>query len=966
MTSPQLRSWLAVMVLLLVIPLPISAQEATLSGTVTDETGGALPGVVVRAVNEATGNQFEVVSDTSGAYRLAVRVGTYRVTAELAGFATLVRSVTLLVGQQAVANLQMTVSTVQESVTVTGAAPLLDVTDSTLGANIDSRQLETLPVQGREWVALVMLAPGSRVNEVNSDQPSTLGSRGSRRGGDYQLNIDGQQISVLLTGTQESAHPRLSRDAVAEFEYLSNRFDATQGRSMGLQVNAITKSGTNLFSGSLGGYFRHDRLNAADHVIGEVLPYQNQQVSATLGGPIVHDKLHFFGNYEYEREPDVAVYTTPYPHLNGSFDATSSEKKAGGRLDFQFSPRTRLAVRGSGSWSNNPAGGSSTTAPILAVGYTYDTHNLLGTLTHLFNDRIVNEMRVGKVHYQGDMLFTPVNNPNYRVREGWAPAITFRGLSTGREQELDIQGSNIYSIRDDLSFTFNKAGRHTLRTGVEFLYTEITDVRCVRCEGSLDATGGPIPAPMEQIFPDISDVTTWNLNLLSPVSVRWRQSFATSNESRTPRYSTGLWLQDDWSVTSRLTLNLGFRYDVEIGAFGNHPPVVIPPFLRADNQPDDLNNFAPRTGVTYALNEQTVLRGGYGIYFGTVQNNHFAKYYEKTINVSIENDGRPDFASNPWNGPDPTYDALLAQMCFTANVPGCIRSELLTGGAAFAPNTRMPYAHQASVGFQRQVGATMAVEADYVFVGTRARLTDAPINVAYNPATGLNYPFNDVAQRPMPEWGYVSLSPNNDQSHNYHGVQTAFTKRFSSRWQGSATYTLSWSKDGDITPVTGADLTPLTFDVAKDLGGEYGPAIGDQRHRAVFNGIWDAGFGFQVSGLYFYGSGERRERTYGADLRQLGSLRPNFLRLRPDGTIIDRNDFVGDPIHRLDMRIQRGFSLPGNVRIDGIIEVFNVFNRANYGSYVTNEASANFGNPSRNSNVAYAPRMLQLGVRMVF
>jgi hypothetical protein len=121
-----------------------------------------------------------------------------------------------------------------------------------------------------------------------------------------------------------------------------------------------------------------------------------------------------------------------------------------------------------------------------------------------------------------------------------------------------------------------------------------------------------------------------------------------------------------------------------------------------------------------------------------------------------------------------------------------------------------------------------------------------------------------------------------------------------------------------------------------------------------------------LSGLYFFGSGERRERTYNADLRQLGSLRPNFLRLRPDGTIIARNDFVGDQLHRVDMRLQRGFRLGARARIDGILEVFNVFNRANYGSYVTNEASTSFGQPSRNPNVAYAPRMLQLGFRFVF
>lgn len=966
MRPALISSWLMIAAAIVAFVAPAEAQEASLSGTVSDETGGALPGVTVRAVHEASGNRFETVTDERGAFRLQVRVGTYQLAAELSGFAQLSRTVVLLAGQQAVVDLKMTVSALEESITVTGESPLLNVTDSSLGGNIDPRQLETLPIQGREWVALVMLAPGNRVNEINSDQPSNVGSRGSRRGGDYQLNIDGQQISVLLTGTTESAHPRLSRDAIAEFEYQAGRFDATQGRSSGLQVNAITKSGTNSLSGSAAGYFRDDKFNAADHVVGEVLDYENQQYSFTVGGPIRRNKVHFFANYEYEREPGVAVYTTPYPHFNGSFDATNLEKKGGGRVDVQFSPKTRLAVRWNGSWSDNPASGSSTAAPILAVGYTYATRSALGTLAQVFSDRIVNELRVGHVYYQGDMLFTPVTNPNYRVREGWAPQVIMRGISTGREQELDIQGSDVYSIRNDLTLLYNKGGRHTLKVGGEFLYGEISDIRCVRCEGSLEATGGPVPAPMEQIFPDIGDATTWNLNLLSPVSLRWRQSFAPSNSSLIPRYSTGIWIQDDWTITPRLTLNLGLRYDVELGAFGNRPPVLIPPFLREDNQPDDLNNLGPRSGFAFSVTDRTVLRGGYGVYFGTVQNNHFAKYYEKTINVSIEYDGRADFAANPWNGREPTYDQLLPAMCFTANVPGCIRSELLTGGAAYAPNMRMPYSHQASIGVQRQLGTTVSIEADYVFAGHRARVTDSPINVSYNPDTGLNYPFSDISRRPMPEWGYVSLSPNTDQPHNYYGLVTAFTKRFNNRWQAQGTYTLSWTKDGDLTPLSGSNLTPVAFPVAPDLGGEYGLAIGDQRHRAVFNGIWHVGYGFELSGLYFYGSGERRERTYGADLRGLGSLRPNFLRLRPDGTIIKRNDFVGDPIHRLDMRIQRAFQPVGNARIYGILEVFNVFNRANYGSYVTNEASANFGLPSRNANVAYAPRMLQLGFRFVF
>src|SRR5688500_12299284 len=176
MRSSRLGRWL-VAAALLAVPTLTYAQEATLSGTVTDTTGGALPGVTVRAVHEASGNSFEGVTDERGDYRLPLRVGAYRVTADLSGFAPMTRTVTLLVGQEAVVNLQMTVSGVQESVTVTGEAPILDVTQSTLGGNIDPRQMEDLPVQGRRWLDLAMLAPGSRVNAVE-ETPTDTGRGG--------------------------------------------------------------------------------------------------------------------------------------------------------------------------------------------------------------------------------------------------------------------------------------------------------------------------------------------------------------------------------------------------------------------------------------------------------------------------------------------------------------------------------------------------------------------------------------------------------------------------------------------------------------------------------------------------------------------------------------------------------------------------------------------------------------------
>src|SRR5262245_37391069 len=255
-------------VVFLALPVAAFSQEATLGGTITDTSGGVLPGVTVVAVHEATGNTFEATTDERGLYRLALRTGMYRISASLPGFATITRvGLELFVGQQAVANLQLAPSSIQESVTVTGEAPLLDVSQSSLSSNVDPRQLSELPVNGRNWVDLTMLAAGSRANAV-TETPL------NRDTGAYQLNVDGQQVTNTV-GPSTFGQPRFSRDAIAEFEFVANRFDATQGRSSGVQVNAITKSGTNTPAGTLSGYFRNDRFNAPDFIQQRVIPYSD-------------------------------------------------------------------------------------------------------------------------------------------------------------------------------------------------------------------------------------------------------------------------------------------------------------------------------------------------------------------------------------------------------------------------------------------------------------------------------------------------------------------------------------------------------------------------------------------------------------------------------------------------------------------------------------------------------------------
>ena len=245
------------------------------------------------------------------------------------------------------------------------------------------------------------------------------------------------------------------------------------------------------------------------------------------------------------------------------------------------------------------------------------------------------------------------------------------------------------------------------------------------------------------------------------------------------------------------------------------------------------------------------------------------------------------------------------------------------------------------------------------------------MNLGYDPATGANYPFADINTRPFPDWGAVYSEALEGWS-NSHGMQTSFTKRFSQRWQASATYTLAALRDADARPfqygLTNGIVSraPIGFALAPDVGsgihvGLLRPAPPRRRQRHLGCRIR-----LPVERDLFLRLGPPvHGNSYGGDLRDSGGG-GGSARLRPDGTIVPRNTFVGRPIHRVDLRVQRRFPIAGNHGIDGIVEVFNLFNHENYGSYTTQESNRLYGNPAFNSAVAYQPRMLQLGFRLTF
>ena len=247
------------------------AQTTSISGTVTDQSGAAVPEAHVTATPAGGGSSASTLTNTQGRYTLpALNAADYVVRIEAPGFAPSEKTVTLLVGQVLPLDVEIRPASVSASVDVTAETVTISTATSSVGGNIDPTQMKDVPLNGRNWMNLALMVPGVNTNDVDSNNPI-----GGVDGGKFQINVDGQQVTQNNSGSG-NGQPRYSQDAIAEFQIITNRFDATQGRSLRAQINAETKSGTNEFHGTLFGYFRDNVFNASDPVAHKVLPYSDQ------------------------------------------------------------------------------------------------------------------------------------------------------------------------------------------------------------------------------------------------------------------------------------------------------------------------------------------------------------------------------------------------------------------------------------------------------------------------------------------------------------------------------------------------------------------------------------------------------------------------------------------------------------------------------------------------------------------
>ena len=327
------------LVALLLCAAPVLAQQTGLTGKVTDASGAAVSGARVE-VKQVGAALFGTTSNTAGIWLLpSLTAGDYVVAVSATGFATVQTKVSILIGQTPEINSSLPIATSAATVVVTAEAVATDTTSSTVSGNITPEDVKDIPINGRNYMELATLVAGVRVNAITNDTP--LGSNNS---GKFQISLDGLQVTQD-TADPSFGQPRFSPDAITQFQIITNRFDATLGRSSGVYVNVQSKTGSNSIHGSVFGYFRNDAFNAADPIAHVVTALSDQQFGGTFGGPIRRNKLWYFGSYEGEHQASSVPTTPVATNVTFTTPQTISVNEYLGRSDWQPSEKDHLFLR---------------------------------------------------------------------------------------------------------------------------------------------------------------------------------------------------------------------------------------------------------------------------------------------------------------------------------------------------------------------------------------------------------------------------------------------------------------------------------------------------------------------------------------------------------------------------------------------------------------------------------------------
>ena len=967
MESKRLSIWrpgLLAAMALAITALTAQTIVSTLRGRVTDPQGAVVSGATITARQIGTNLTRSAKTDGLGQYLIAnLPAAAYEVTVEQSGFATEQRSnLVLRVGEESTLDITLRLAGVQQSVTVSSEAAMVE-TQHTVGMNISTKQVDDLPTFNRSFSDLAQLTPG-----ISSMGTGSMGFAAAGQN-QYQNNVfvDGGTNAMQFYGTMADTFPQ---DWIQEFQVMTNGFSAEFGHASGAVLNVITRSGTNDFHGRVYGFFQNAALNSPPYAgrfangqpvfLPSTPPYNQYRVGGYLGGPIIKNKLFFFGGFEdLSNTETITLAITQYwinqgvpsiipgsytlrPYIaKGDWNVNNSN-----RVSFRHDSTNQTLHNCSGQ-----IGQGCDNQPLWTLDsrglYTGPIWSVVGNLTSTFGNRAFNEVRVyygvNKVsifsNLTGDKLGGAALLAD-TANLGLYSEKTYPGAHFGSGSLGGLEGETNLYFDDNFSYI---AGRHQLKFG------------------------GEISRPKMFMNIDASQHGRWNFasdlafNINNPASYPYQYLITLGVPQDVEAHWNGaLYAQDTWKIRDNLTLNLGLRWEMDntittgnqfvdgynqrIQAQYGGGPVVskINP---------DRHDFSPRIGIVWAptADRRTTIRVSAGTFYDQM---HF-NYSDILLNQTLLNRGRFLFnannsSQNPFFDPsDPTGSANKLKAYLASNFPNSpnlAAAGLLPQNAnGMDPNFRNPFTEQFSAGATHQFGSGIYIQGDFVSAHGRNMIVDQQTNlVAPAGQTVAQAAQNGSFVTNDPRFNQITLYRNMGWTQ-YTALQTRIAYARGSKLHLGLSYTLANTTSNTLADGIGGGLMVNPYNISIDDG----PSDQDRRHTVAFDGTYTLPYGIQASGLFHYGSPLPWTVT---------SIYDIYFRPEP------RNDRRGVAFKDTDVRFSKMIKIRERFSATVMWEVFNLFNSDNFYNYAGSLQSSAFGTP----NSQLPKRAQQGGFRLDF
>ncbi len=949
LTQFMLTRGLLLLLFTCVTAIHAQVDRASLSGTVRDATGASIGNAAVLVESDVNGFRRETQTSSQGIYQLpGLPVGTYTVSISKTGFSALkFDNVVLAVGQARVLDGQLSVGAVSQAIEVSAAATPLEQTNAEIGMAIAEQQIKSIPLNGRHWASLMMLAPGAvNVGEGNQNSIRFFG----RPRDDNNWTFDGVDATGIKDPRQEG-NMRLvvSTDSIAEFRVNSLPFTAEGGVGGGAQINLVSKTGTNDFHGSVFEFLRNSALDARRPFDGaNPPPFRLNQFGGNLGGPILKNRTFFFANYEgllqrlsitradglvpsaafRQRAPQALqsvinaypVGTAPGPNANvDRLLATTPERRNEHsgmmRVDQRINDKHSLFFR----VAISDALISQIRNGLLETRDSYiRPTNVTAQWQQLWTPTVINEVKLG---FNRSAL---TRNDVGLIPQG----VAIPGLTSTQPTTYIIEKPSTYSIVDNLSWL---KGRHTLKLGGE--------IRRIH----LNVGNGPATSVT------FASLDAFSANRLDRVAVG--SQLDTVGIRRTFH---SIYFQDEIRVNPELTVNLGVRYEQytvskDVYGRGRVFDIVRCQGFCAPGTPwffGDNNNLAPRISLAWApraLGGKTVFRTGYGRYFGPGQND----------DVTAAIDSLPEsFSLTAADAPGLTYppNSFLGQLRSQGQTPRSVQRD-----------RKEPESHQWTVSVQRQLPGSLLAQVAYVGNVGRNQLTRTYVNTL-DPVT---------RRRPLTAFGQVD-EKRFDGITNFHGLQSSLQRSFSKGLLFQAQYMWGNAISDNAGSGEGGQIQNVACRAC-----DRGPADYDIRQTFTANSVYQLPWsrsrwfgGWDLSGLFTARTGRAYSVTVNRAAANVPSgqtqnQRANYIGGNPymanptpgawlnpaafaapaNGTYGNsgRNGFRGPGLWQMDLGVAKRIRLTERMGLDFRAEAFNLFNRAQYGEPVSNLSNSTFG-----------------------